>query len=90
MTTKLDRLSQELAKLQVTVARLQLDRASDMEDIQAARAMAEFVLWTHRSVNDQELAGYGPAGSDEQLGSIEMAMGGVVQGQKPLDGDALN
>ena len=89
-TAQLDQLSAEVARLHLEVAQLRLEREQDMEEIRTATAMAEMVLWTYRSVNDQELAGYGPAGSYEQLGPVEMAVGGVVQCQKSLHGDALN
>ena len=83
-------LSAEVARLRSEVTLLRLERDQDLEEIRVACAMAEFLLWTCRSVDHQEVAGYGPAGSDEQLGSVEVAVGGVAQGQKPLHGDALN
>ena len=89
-TAQLDQLSAEVARLHLEVAQLRLEREQDMEDIRTATAMAEMVLWTHKSVDDQEITGYRPAGSHEQLGSVEVAVGGVEEGQKPLHGDALN
>lgn len=90
MTTELDRLSQELAQLQASVARLQLARDRDMEDIRTAIMMAEFVLYARQSIDDQEVAGYRPAASHKELGPVEVVVPGVVQGEQPLHGDALD
>ena len=88
-TTPQDLLT-DVAKLRSEVASLRLEREQDMDEIRAACALADFVLWTCRSVDHQKVAGHGPAGSYEQLGSVEVVVGGVKEGQKPLHGDALN
>ena len=49
-------LSAEVARLHAEVAMLRLEREQDMDEIRAACAMAEFVLWTCRSL-DHQLAG---------------------------------
>ena len=88
-TTPQDLLT-DVAKLRSEVASLRLEREQDMDEIRAACTLADFVLWTCRSVDHQKFAGHCPADSYEQLGSVEVTVGGVEEGQKPLHGDALN
>ena len=89
-TTRLDQLSDEVGKLRSEVARLRFEREQDLEEIRAAMMMAEFVLSVYRSIDHQEIAGHGPADSHKEFGPVKVTVGGVMQGQKALDGDALN